>query len=93
MNFNFEDFNEPKIINQLNQLTDELNIFNECHTSELDNKYIKCILKNTEHDIYVEIVFDNDKDIYSIKSNIDISKIKFFKKYLINNQYDNVILN
>lgn len=93
MSFNFEDFNEPKIINEINKITEELNIFDQCHIKTLENSYIKCNLKNIKEDIFIEITFDENREIYSLTGNIDIANIDYFKKYINNNDYDQVIIN
>ena len=55
MSFDFEDINEPKIINEINKITEELNIFDQCHIKTLENNYVKCNLKNIKEDIFIEI--------------------------------------
>jgi hypothetical protein len=93
MSFDFEDMNEPKIINEINKITDELNIFNQCHIKTLENNYIKCTLKNTEEDIFIEITFDENKEIYSLTGNIDLSTVKYFEKYTNTEEYEHVLIN
>ena len=93
MSFDFEDINEPKIINEINKITEELNIFDQCHIKTLENNYVKCNLKNIKEDIFIEITFDEDREIYSLTGNIDITKIEYFKKYTNDNDYDHVLIN
>ncbi len=91
----FKEISNQKIVSELIKLTKDLKIFDSYKVNNLSG-YIQVRLESKKDNAYVEFLFDSNSEVYSLESSFsfeDLYKIKYFRKYFNQDEYESGNLN